>query len=72
VYATIDELARRERINRAYVSRILRLTLLGPEIVNAVLDRRQPADLQLDDLMAGRPLVWRRQLGIPADNDRVI
>ena len=48
-----------------YVSRILRLTLLAPEIVEAILDGRQPAELQLDDLLAGFPLEWegQRRLG---------
>ena len=36
-----------------YVSRVLRLTLLAPEIVEAILDGRQPAELQLDDLLTG-------------------
>jgi hypothetical protein len=62
VCATIEELARREGLNRAYVSRVLRLTLLAPEIVEAILDGRQPAGLQLDDLLAGFPLEWERQL----------
>ena len=34
-----------------YVSRVLRLTLLAPEIVEAILDGVQPAELQLDDLL---------------------
>jgi hypothetical protein len=39
----------------------LRLTLLSPEIVEAILDGRQPAGLQLDVLLAGFPLEWERQ-----------
>ena len=40
---------------------MLRLTLLAPEIVEAILDGRQPAELQLDDLLAGIPLEWALQ-----------
>ncbi|MBU8537399.1 hypothetical protein [Falsiroseomonas tokyonensis] len=39
-YGTIDELAAAEKINSSYVSRQLRLTLLAPDIVEAVLDGR--------------------------------
>ena len=45
----------------SYVSRVLRLTLLAPEIVEAILDGRQPAELQLDDLLEGFPLEWAEQ-----------
>jgi hypothetical protein len=45
----------------SYLSRVLRLTLLAPEIVEAILDGRQSAELQLDDLLAGLPLEWARQ-----------
>jgi hypothetical protein len=34
------------------------LTLLAPEIVEAILDGRQSAELQLDDLLNGFPLEW--------------
>jgi hypothetical protein len=40
---------------------VLRLTLLAPEIVEAILDGRQPAELQLDDLLEGFPLEWEGQ-----------
>ena len=61
VYGTIGELARSERINPSYVSRVLRLTLLAPEIVEAVLDGRQPEDVTLATAMAGVPVVWAEQ-----------
>ena len=54
-------LARAKGVAPSYVSRLLRLTLLAPEIVEAILDGRQPAELQLDDLLEGFPLEWERQ-----------
>ena len=50
---TIREIAAKEKINESYVSRVLRLTLLAPEIVEAILDGRQPAEVTLPGLMAG-------------------
>ena len=52
VHATLEDLARAKGVAPSYVSRILRLTLLAPEIVEAILDGRQPAELQLEDLLA--------------------
>ena len=60
-HATIEELARSKRIAKTYVSQVLRLTLLAPEIVEAILDGRQRAELQLDDLLAGFSLEWEAQ-----------
>lgn len=59
-YATIREIATAENINETYVGRTLRLTLLGPSIVEAILDGRQ-AGLQLDDLMTSFPVGWQAQ-----------
>ena len=53
VHATLEDLARAKGVHATYVSRVLRLTLLAPEIVEAILDGRQPAELQLDDLLDG-------------------
>ena len=61
VCGTIEEPAKRERVNRGYMSLVLRLTLLAPDIVDAILDGRQPADilegfpleLDSDDLTSG-------------------
>ena len=61
VHATLEDLARAKGVNATYVSRILRLTLLAPEIVEAILDGRQPVELQLDDLLEGFPLLWEEQ-----------
>ena len=61
VDGTVDEIARAEGINPSYVSRILRLTLLAPDIVEAILDGRQPPALSLARLMKPFPLEWERQ-----------
>ena len=61
VYATIEELARSKRLPPSYVSGILRLTLLAPDIVEAILDGRQRVELRLDDLLARFPLEWGAQ-----------
>jgi hypothetical protein len=60
VHATLDDLARAKGVHATYVSRVLRLTLLAPEIVEAILDGRQPAGVQLD-LLVGLPLDWEGQ-----------
>jgi len=61
VHATLEDLARAKGVAPSYVSRILRLTLLAPNIVEAILDGRQPPELQLDDLLAGFPGEWEGQ-----------
>lgn len=60
-HATIAEIADAEKINPSYVGRLLRLTLLAPDIVEAILDGRQPADLLLEDLFRLFPVEWRNQ-----------
>jgi len=60
-YATIKEIARAEKINSSYVSRVLRLTLLAPATVEAILDGRTPGDLTLTEAMAPFPLTWPEQ-----------
>jgi hypothetical protein len=60
-HTTVAEVADAEKINASYVGRILRLTLLSPEIVEAILEGRQPADLQLEDLLRPFPVGWREQ-----------
>jgi hypothetical protein len=61
-HATIAEIAAAEKINASYVGRILRLTLLAPDVVEAILGGRQPADLQLEGFLL-RPISveWREQ-----------
>jgi hypothetical protein len=58
-YATLAEMADAERISRSYVSRILRLTLLAPAIVERILDGR-PAP-GLPQLLKPFPVQWEAQ-----------
>jgi hypothetical protein len=58
VVSTVDEIAVREKINKSYVSRILRLTLLAPEIVEAILEGRQAPEWCLPALLKPRPCRW--------------
>jgi hypothetical protein len=62
VFATVEEIATTEKINASYVSRVMRLTLLAPDIVEAILDGRQPPELTLAALMKPFPAVWQEQV----------
>ena len=61
-YATIKEIAKAERINPSYVSCLLRLTLLAPSTVEAILDGRSSAGPTLAQTMGVFQVVWRKQL----------
>ena len=58
VYSTVGEIAAAERINSSYVSRVLRLTLLAPTVVEAILAGRQPEEMALARLMGPAPAIW--------------
>ena len=58
---SISELAAAEKIDRSYLCRVLRLTLLAPEIVETILDGRQPEEVSLPALLKGFPVEWERQ-----------
>ena len=60
-YGCIEDIARTERINGSFVGRIVRLTLLAPDIVEAILEGKQPASLTLKGLMEPFPVEWERQ-----------
>lgn len=59
-YLSISEMAAAERIERGYLGTLLRLTLLAPDIVEAILDGRQPKGMTLPQLMEPFPLEWPR------------
>ena len=62
-FSSVTELAEAEKINQSYLCRVLRLTLLAPDIIETILDGRQSAELQLGELLAPFPVewVWQRQ-----------
>ena len=60
-YASISEMAAVEKIERGYLGSLLRLTLLAPRIVAAILDGRQPEGTALPALMEPFPVEWSAQ-----------
>jgi hypothetical protein len=60
-YGSSADLARAEKVNASYLGRILRLTLIAPGIIEAILAGQQPSTLQLDDLLKPLPAAWAQQ-----------
>ncbi|MFN7176242.1 MAG: hypothetical protein ACK4MX_05065 [Thermaurantiacus sp.] len=60
-YATIADLAAQEGIAPSYLTRVLRLTQLAPDIVEAILDGKQGPEVTLARLMDGFPEEWEGQ-----------
>ena len=57
-YATVRDLAKAEAINESYLG----LTLLSPTLTEAILEGKQPAALELDDLLKQFTVEWDKQL----------
>jgi hypothetical protein len=60
-YVSIREIAAAEQINESYVGRVLRLTLLAPYIIEAILVSRQSPTSDLAMLMKPFPVLWSAQ-----------
>jgi hypothetical protein len=60
-HTTITELAAAERIDHSYVGRVLRLTLLAPDIVESILNGRQSETVTIAALSRAFPLFWEEQ-----------
>jgi len=60
-FATIVELAEREGIAPSYMTRVLRLTLLAPDIVEAILDGKQGPEVTLVKVLEPFPVEWAAQ-----------
>ena len=60
-YASTTELAKALGLDFAYMARLLQLTLLAPDIVEAIVDRREPSGLSLEKLRRTMPTAWAEQ-----------
>lgn len=69
-YASISEMAAAERIERGYLGSLLRLTLLAPAIVEAILDVRNPGCVQLSALLEPFPIEWAKQTAVLDSSER--
>ena len=66
-FASISELAEKEGIAFTYMARLMRLSLLSPELVDAVMDGHQPAHITLASLMDPFPADWKEQRALWSD-----
>jgi hypothetical protein len=60
-FTTIGDLASKEGIAPSYMTRVMRLTLLAPEIVEAIVDGRQGPEVTLAKLLEPFPAEWDQQ-----------
>ena len=60
---SLMEIARKEGVDSSYVSRMVNLTTLAPDIVAAILDETLPADVTLFELAVNPPALWEAQRG---------
>ena len=60
--ASMKDLARREGVDPSVVSRLINLTTLAPEIVDAILDDMLPTNVTLLDIVIDPPLAWDEQV----------
>ncbi|NCV87951.1 MAG: LacI family transcriptional regulator, partial [Oxalobacteraceae bacterium] len=60
-YPSLRALAEHEGIDNSYVSRMINLTTLAPDIVEAILDESLPEHITQFDLASGTPLCWEEQ-----------
>jgi len=58
---SITDLAEQEGVTDAYICRLLPLTCLAPDVVEAILDGRQPKGLRLAEMLGNGPLAWEEQ-----------
>jgi hypothetical protein len=60
-YGSMTELAKMEKINLSYLCRVLRLTLLAPDIAEALMDGKHMTGLKVLDLLRPMSIIWAEQ-----------
>lgn len=63
-YATIRDIEKAEGVTNSFVSRVLKLNLLAPDIVESILAGRQCRTLQLENVFYGLPVSWTQQRSV--------
>jgi hypothetical protein len=58
---SITDLGEQEGVTVAYVCRLLPLTCLAPDIIETLLDGRQPKGLRLAEVLGNGPTAWKEQ-----------
>jgi hypothetical protein len=64
-FRSAGEAGEAEGVTRSFVNRLLRLTLLAPDIQEAILEGRQPKGLHLEELTKAMPSEWEEQCSAP-------
>jgi hypothetical protein len=69
IYTTVSDIGDAENISKSYVSRILRLALLTPDLVEVILAGRADQSLMLESLERPLPVAWSEQRGMLRSED---
>ena len=59
--SSLSDVAKRVGVDNSYVSRMVNLTLLAPDIVHAILEDTLPGHITLFDLAVDPPVLWEEQ-----------
>jgi hypothetical protein len=60
-FTSVTEIAEHEKLSFTYISRVVRLSLLAPDIVDAIMAGHQPPTMMLANLLEGVPVDWQIQ-----------
>jgi hypothetical protein len=69
---TLQDIARAEKVTDRYVSRIMRLAYLSPDVLERLLLWRVPPSASVNDLIKASYLPWTEQMGRVFDDAKVV